>query len=133
MRRAIRCLTVISALFGPGCRADSDCPSCGTVVVASVQEPAALLPPLVVQSVGRDIGDLVWERLADLEQGGAPVDETAFLPRLARRWERRDSLTLRFHLRPGATWQDGTPLTASDVVFSFAAYQDSVTGAMAGP
>ena len=102
-------------------------------MVASVQEPAALLPPLVVQSVGRDIGDLVWERLADLEQGGAPVDETAFLPRLARRWERRDSLTLRFHLRPGATWQDGTPLTASDVVFSFAAYQDSVTGAMAGP
>jgi peptide/nickel transport system substrate-binding protein len=36
-----------------------------------------------------------------------------------------DSLTWRFHLRPGTRWQDGQPLTAEDVVFSFEAFADS--------
>src|SRR5690606_29827191 len=83
---------------------------------------AALLPPLVMESVGRDVGDLVWERLAALAPGGAPMDEGAFQPRLASRWERLDSLTLRFHLRPGAAWHDGAAVTGRDVAFSFAAY-----------
>lgn len=121
------------ALFLAGCGEAPSCPTCGTVVVASVQEPAAILPPLVVQSVGRDIGDLVWERLADLAPGGAPMDESAYRPRLASRWERVDSLTLRFHLRPGAAWHDGEPVTAADVAFSFAAYQDTLIAAPAGP
>ncbi len=114
------------------CEPRPACLTCGTVVVASVQEPTAILPPLVVQSVGRDIGDLVWERLADLEPGGAPMDEAAFRPRLASRWERADSLTIRFHLRPGAAWHDGVPVTGGDVAFSFAAYQDTVLAASGG-
>jgi peptide/nickel transport system substrate-binding protein len=120
-------------LLSLGCRSAPACPSCGTVVVASVQEPASVLPPLVTQSVGRDIGDLVWERLADLAPGGAPMDEASFRPRLASRWEHLDSLTIRFHLRPRAEWQDGRPLTAGDVAFSFSAYQDTALAALAGP
>ncbi|MEO7987584.1 MAG: peptide ABC transporter substrate-binding protein, partial [Gemmatimonadales bacterium] len=48
-------------------------------------------------------------------------------------WERVDSLTWRFHLRPGARWQDGTPVTAEDVRFSFDAFSDSVVDAVARP
>ncbi len=121
-----------AVLLLAGCGDRPECPSCGTVVVASVQEPTAILPPLVTESVGRDIGDLVWERLADLVPGGAPMDEAAFRPRLASRWERLDSLTLRFHLRPGAAWHDGVPVTGPDVAFSFAAYQDTALAAPAG-
>ena len=127
------CLPAAAAiLLLAGCGDRPDCPSCGTVVVASVQEPAALLPPLAVQSVERDIGDLVWERLADLAPGGAPMDGGAYRPRLAARWDRVDSLTLRFHLRPGASWQDGVPVTGTDVAFSFAAYQDTLLATPAG-
>jgi peptide/nickel transport system substrate-binding protein len=121
-------------LGGAGCdRATQDCPRCGRVVVAATGEPSHLLPPLVVETVGRDIGDQVYERLADLAPGGAPIDSTAYRPALADRWERVDSLSWRFHLRPGARWQAGKPVTAEDVRFSFAAFGDSVIDAPARP
>lgn len=42
------------------------------------------------------------------------------LPWLARSYQRSaDGLTYTFTLRPGVRWQDGTPLTADDVVFTF--------------
>ncbi len=108
------------------------CDKCGgTAVVAAIGEPNSVLPPLVYETVGRDIGDLIFERLADLQAGGSPVDSSAFVPRLASNWQRVDSLTWRFHLRPGARWQDGTPVTAEDVRFSFEAFGDSVLDAPA--
>jgi peptide/nickel transport system substrate-binding protein len=118
---------------GAGAEAARCDDACGTVVVAAVGEPSSILPPLVVETVGRDIGDLVWERLARLEPGGATVGTAAFRPELAARWERVDSTGLRFHLRPGARWQDGKPVTAEDVVFSFAAFADSTLDSPARP
>jgi ABC-type oligopeptide transport system substrate-binding subunit len=56
----------------------------------------------VDETVGRDIGDQIFERLAVLAPGGAPIDTTAYRPALAVQWERRDSLTWRFRLRPDA-------------------------------
>lgn len=82
--------------------------------------------------MGRDVSDLVFERLAVLRGGGSPIDESAFMPALAHRWNRVDSLTLRFTLRPGARWHDGSPVTSADVVFSFEAYVDTALGAPAG-
>ncbi len=40
-------------------------------------------------------------------------------PALAVKWEQTSPTVWRFHLRPGVKWQDGSPLTAADVVFSF--------------
>lgn len=107
------------------------CPECGTVVIAATGEPAAIFPPLVWEAVGRDIGDLVWERLAELEPRAAPLDAGAYRPGLAVRWERVDSTGWRFHLRPGARWHDGRPVSAADVVFSFESYGDSAVDAAA--
>ena len=92
-----------------------------------------MLPPLVVETVGRDVSDLVFERLADLSPGGAPVDPGAYQPRLAERWERVDSLSWRFHLAKDARWADGQPVTADDVVFSFNVFGDSVLDSPARP
>jgi len=39
-------------------------------------------------------------------------------PRLALSWSMVDPHTWRFKLRPGVKFQDGTPFTADDVVFS---------------
>jgi peptide/nickel transport system substrate-binding protein len=40
-------------------------------------------------------------------------------PSLAIKWEQTSPTVWRFHLRPGVKWQDGSPFTADDVVFSF--------------
>jgi len=106
-------------------RSDQPCHECGTVRIAAVREPASILPPLVFETVGRDISDRVYDRLANFQAGGATIDPTAYRPALAASWERVDSLTWRFQLRPGALWHDSVSVTASDVVFSFAAYTDS--------
>ena len=100
------------------------CPRCDTLVIAAVGEPDHLLPPFVWQSVGRDINDLIFERLAVLDPSRSPLDPAAYAPGLASRWERIDSLSWRFHLRPDARWHDGRPVTAADVVFAFEAHQD---------
>ncbi len=101
------------AVLSAGCGRDAPpCEKCGTVVVAATGEPTTLFPPAVSETVGRDIGDQVYERLADLAPGGAPIDSAAYQPRLASKWERIDSLTWRFHIRPGARWQDGSPVTS---------------------
>src|SRR5215217_2720287 len=107
------------------------CDECGTVVVAAIGEPASLVPPLVVETVGRDISDQVFERLAYLAPGASPIDTAAYRTGLAQSWERVDSVSYRFHLRPAARWQDGKPVTADDVVVSFEAYTDSTLDALA--
>jgi peptide/nickel transport system substrate-binding protein len=125
MRRAT--FRMIAVLAAAGCRgAPADCPRCDTIVVAAISEPDHLLPPLVWESVGRDIMDLSFERLAVLEAGRPPLDPAGYQPGLATRWTRIDSVTWRFRLRPAARWHDGTPVTPRDVVFSFHAFQDSV-------
>ena len=109
----------------------TDCRDCGTVVVAATGEPSSLVPPLVFETVGRDISDQVFERLANLGSGSSPLEASAYRPGLAQRWERTDSLGWRFHLRPEARWHDGQAVTADDVVFSFEAFADSTLDAPA--
>lgn len=132
MRRPL----VLSFLFGlavlllaTACGQGKECANCGTVVVVAVGEPSNLLPPLAFETVARDIGDLIYERLADLVPGRPTIDEAAYTPGLAIKWERVDSLTWRFTLRPGARWHDGSPVTPADVRFSFDVYADSVLDA----
>jgi peptide/nickel transport system substrate-binding protein len=126
------CGLVAPVLLLLGCsERRASCADCGTVVVAAPGEPASLVPPLVDQTVGRDISDLIYERLAYLKPRASPIDPASYTKGLAHRWERVDSLTWRFHLRPGARWQDGKPVTADDVVFSFQAFSDSALDAVA--
>src|ERR1700753_3908544 len=39
-------------------------------------------------------------------------------PALATSWEQPSPTVWRFHLRPGVKWQDGSPFSADDVVFT---------------
>ena len=127
LRLAFLLLAGAAAL--PGCGERQPCARCETLVIAAVGEPDHLLPPFVWQSLGRDIADFMFERLAVLEPGRSPLDSGGYRPGLAASWARVDSSTWLFHLRPGARWHDGTPVRAADVEFSFAAYQDSALDA----
>jgi peptide/nickel transport system substrate-binding protein len=119
-----------------GCRGDY----CGTLIFAMTGEPDILLPPVSQQVQSRDIADQLFLKLADMRMSANTVGEADFEPLLAQRWTWDDSLTLVFHLRPEARWQDGTPVTAADVAFTFDAYTDaavnspfrSVLGRIAG-
>ncbi len=122
----------VAGLLLSACGKAPACDRCDTLQIAATGEPTTLVPPLISETVGRDIGDLVFERLLVLREGGSPVDTAAYEPGLATQWERVDSLTWRFTLRPGARWSDGRPVEPDDVIFSFAAYTDTALGAPAG-
>ena len=97
---------------------------CGTLVFAAVGEPETLLPPLVESATARDVSDQLFLRLADIGLSSNTIGDEDFTPALARRWQWEGPLTLVFHLDPRARWQDGQPLTAADVVFTYDAYTD---------
>ena len=62
----------------------------------------------------KDIQILVSDGLTQLDDTGSPQ------PDLARDWQIQDNgKTYVFHLKDNLTWQDGTPLVASDIQYSF--------------
>lgn len=73
--------------------------------------------------------DMLFLRLAELPPTLATTGDEGFVPLLAESWERRDSLTLAFHLDPRARWHDGTPVTAADVLFAFERARDPAISA----
>lgn len=125
--------SALTILVLTACAREKACPECSTLVIAATGEPSSLFPPLVYETVGRDISDQIFERLAVLKPGGATIDPAAYMPALADRWDRVSDRAWRFHLRPDARWHDGSRVTAEDVVFSFEAFADSALDAAARP
>src|SRR5437763_793617 len=99
---------------------------CGTLVFAAPGEPDILLPAVTQQQYAQDIAGQLFLKLADLGLSENTVGDEDFQPQLAERWEWDDPLTLVFHLDPRAHWQDGRPVTAGDVAFTFDIYTDSL-------
>jgi peptide/nickel transport system substrate-binding protein len=119
--------TVLALASLAGCERRGGCTgsNCGTVVMASIAEPATLLPPSTEDVVANDIGEQLFLKLADVGMSTNTVGDEDFQPLLAQRWEWDGPLTLVFHLDTRARWQDGQPVTAADVEFTFDAYTDS--------
>jgi peptide/nickel transport system substrate-binding protein len=113
-----------------GCSGDqspsSSRPSGGTLVISVGGDPETLLPPLASTTTGQIIGDLVYDRLAEIGDSLNTVGDLGFQPRLAKTWEwSADSLSITFHLNPDAKWHDGKPVRANDVAFTWRLYTDS--------
>src|SRR3989475_7465636 len=98
---------------------------CGTLIDAAIGEPGTLLPPSTEEVVARDIEEQLFLKLADVGMSTNTVGDEDFQPLLAQRWEWDGPLTLVFHIDPRARWQDGPRVTATDVSFTFDAYNDS--------
>lgn len=84
-------------------------------------EPATLDPHKVESDVEGNIIRDIFEGLVAVSPDGAVE------PRLAKSWEQKDNTVWTFHLRPGITWSDGTPITAQDVVWSWQRLVDPKT------
>lgn len=92
----------------------------GTLVIATAAEADALLPPLVMTTTGKAAADMLFEPLAMVNDDLNTVGDKGFTPRLADKWEwSNDSLSIAFHLDPRAKWQDGKPVVAADVKYTF--------------
>lgn len=107
----------VSALALSGCAggfdqaaADAD----DSIVVALTGEPSSLNPLYDTNLNALNIFYDVFDQLTTIDEKGAVV------PALATEWTADESLTTwAFTLRDDATFQDGSPVTASDVVFTY--------------
>jgi peptide/nickel transport system substrate-binding protein len=97
----------------------------GTITIVIGAEPTNPVPPLASGKANFDLGNILFLPLAWLGPRLNTVDEKTFQPALARKWTRRDSLTLVFDLDPRAKWHDGVPVTSRDVVWSLNRARDS--------
>lgn len=105
--------------------ADSGAPTGGTIVVAVAADVDALIPPLVASTQGKQVTDLIFDRLADIGDSLNATGDHGFRPRLAERWMwSADSLQITFTLNPRARWHDGRAVTARDVRFTHQLFQD---------
>ncbi len=83
-------------------------------------EPTTLLEPFTTVEDEMNVAGLLVPSLTNLEFRG----ELVHVPALAERWEwSDDGRTLTFHLR-SALWDDGEPITAADVAFTFRILRD---------
>jgi peptide/nickel transport system substrate-binding protein len=101
-----------------------------TTIVIVTGEQALLPIPTMMEGpqasvANSEIADQLFLHLAGLGPTLTTAGDRDFVPLLAQRWVRRDSVTLAFELDPRATWQDGAPVTARDVVFTFERARDS--------
>ncbi len=78
---------------------------------------------------GSNYSGFIYDQIYDkLMQATSTGD---YEPRLADSWEvNAESTEVTFHLNPNATWHDGQPLTADDVLFTFQMYSDPAVTAI---
>ena len=79
-----------------------------------VDDWTTLNPLLTARDTDVEVTDLLFDRLVTLDAQGQ------FIPELLQSWEiRRGGREVLLHLRPGQTWQDGSPIEAEDLVFTW--------------
>ncbi len=76
-------------------------------------EPEDLDPGVLFATTDANIANSLFEGLTQLDEATALPQ-----PAAAERWEASpDGLTYTFHLRMGARWSDGVPVTAGDFIY----------------
>ena len=112
--------TLCSVILLPAAAAAQRSVPNATVVYAVGAEP--MLPvPLFTRDREEnvDLSDQLFLHLVTFAPNAQGVGDNMFAPALARSWKRIDPVTLTFELDPRAKWQDGAPVTARDVVFTW--------------
>jgi peptide/nickel transport system substrate-binding protein len=93
-----------------------------TLRVGAYEEPDSLNPAITSMAFAGDVFQLIYNGLIRFDDRGKPVPDLALeVPSRANGGISADGKTLTYHLVPNARWQDGVPLTADDVVFTYRA------------
>ena len=93
-----------------------------TIITASIGEASNLIPILAGDAASHDISGHVYNGLVKYDKNLNVVGV------LAKSWEiSADNLSIIFHLRKDVKWQDGTPFTAHDVLYTYKIIVDPKT------
>ena len=93
----------------------------GRFILGQVSNPRTFNAMMANENSSNDINNLTYSSLVTYNNATQEVE-----PALAKTWEvAADGLTWTFHLRKGAAFSDGHPMTAQDVLFSFQVALDS--------
>lgn len=95
----------------------------GRFVLGQVTAPRTFNPFMANEASSSDVINRMYVGLGSFDNGTQKSE-----PGLAKSWSvADDKMTWTFHLRKGAQFSDGVPITAADVLFSFQiAYDDKV-------
>lgn len=121
MRLRSYTLILLSLLFVTstlilGCRRSENADP-NTIVVAIGAKPSTLDPRFATDAYGMRLTSLLFSSLVRLGPDLKTVGEAS------ESWT-YENLVYNFKLRPGLKFWDGTPVTADDILFSFAQFQD---------
>jgi peptide/nickel transport system substrate-binding protein len=91
------------------------------VVRVEIQTEPVTLDPLLARDVAEvDVEGALFDGLVKLDDKGQLIPDLAVaVPSRANGGIAADGVTITYHLRRGVMWQDGVPLTAADVVFTY--------------
>ena len=91
-----------------------------TLRIGWTADPDNLSPFIGVETAASEVLYLTYDRLFGFGLDGKPIPQLATeLPTQENGGISADGLTWTVHIRPGVKWQDGQPLTAADVAFSY--------------
>lgn len=106
----------------------------GTLVISSGSDATLLFPPLTINVTSGQVEAQIFEHLADPGEELNMIGDVGWEGRLASSWSwSPDSLSISFHIDPGAHWQDGPPVRAEDVRFTYDVYTDPDVGSTVAP
>jgi peptide/nickel transport system substrate-binding protein len=128
VERATVCVLAAAMLTLAGCGSRADAKRDPHSIVSVTRTDGATMNPLFAQTVEDALvyAQFLFESLTYIGTDYLPH------PRLATSWTRSaDGKTWIVELRHGVRFSDGHPLTSKDVVFSYEAYMDPKTTALA--
>ncbi|MEH6781232.1 MAG: ABC transporter substrate-binding protein, partial [Rhodoglobus sp.] len=122
--RASTVAVAASALLLAGCATSSTPTGDGNIDTITVALPGSLSSLYV----GAESGILNYYIASITQEGLVSIDaDGALQPGLAESWDQPDDVTYVYELRDDAQFQDGTPVTADDVVFSLEQARDETS------
>ncbi len=117
---ALACVGWASTPSSATSASPSAAPDTVTLRIGWTADPDNLSPFIGVETAASEVLYLTYDRLFGFGLGGKPIPQLAAeLPTQENGGISADGLTWTVHIRPGVKWQDGQPLTAADVAFSY--------------
>jgi peptide/nickel transport system substrate-binding protein len=114
-------IVCLAALALASCHARNTAGNDSSTLRVSVRKDPISLNPLLLEGIGAyTFGELMYSYLTTYDASGHIAGDLASeVPSTANHGISPDGLTVTFHLRHEALWQDGTPVTSRDVAFSY--------------
>jgi ABC-type transport system substrate-binding protein len=107
---------IFSGLYWPTVSKAAGAKNPTTFTYATLGDADTMDPALAYDTASGEIIQNVYQTLVFYD-GEKPAD---FVPQLADSWDiSADNQTFTFHIHPGVTFQNGDPMTPSDVAYSF--------------